>query len=166
MKEEFYVILHGANIKADGTVDIPLVTDTRPQSLYLLEYEIRDANNTAGVADDMFLLLNCGELRGGNVTFAAVGMNTGSNDLVLSTNAALNSGIQRFQEPVLIAENSMVGRRRIHFKIRDEAGAPYVPALVGFRIMLRFCFTQETHSLTTMKLTSRYASQAWAHAGN
>lgn len=165
-EKELYVILLGTDMLSDGSIVVDFVSQTRPLNLYLLEYEIRNANNTAGVADDMFLLLNFGDLRGGDVTFSSVGMNTGTNDLPLSTNSLTNSGAQRLQNPVLIARNSQVSRRRITFKLRDENGVGYVPLSNNFRVLLRFRFTQELHSLDTINLASWYAKQAWAQAGN
>jgi len=165
-ERELYIILLGTNMLADGSVVVDFVSQTRPLRLYLLEYEVRNANNTAGVADDMFLLLNFGDLRGGDVTFSSIGMNTGTNDLPLSTNSLTNSGVQRLQHPVLIAKDSQVSRRRITFKLRDENGAAYVPLSNNFRVVLRLRFTQELHSLSTINLASPYAKQAWAQAGN
>lgn len=144
-----------------------LTKDVLPTAAWLMEYEFIRNNNTAGVADDMYLILNYGELAGGT----AVASNNqqsfvGSNEVPLSTAQLTDSGPQRFQYPYLLAKDTRTGRRRFEFSLKNDAGGVYVPVDPDWKAMYRIKYVPLAVGRPSMNLRVPHAQQSWAMATN
>lgn len=154
-------------LQTQNPQEIELSKDVLLTATWLLEYEFINNNNTLGVADDMYLILNVGDMKGGTATASNNTVSfIGSNEVPLSTAQTTNSGPQRFQFPVLLAKNTGVGKRRFTFTLKNSTGQLYVPASGDWQVLYRIKYAPLAVGRPSMDLKSPFAAQSWAMAHN
>lgn len=158
---ELIVVIPASGL-TDGEFNFDLQQDLTANAVYLIDYDIRDTNHDgAGVANDQFLMLDTGELQGGNQTYCTAPVTP--RRLVLSTNALRRSGFITLEHPWCVAKNARVGKRRLTFTLFDSTGARFVPALNTFQLYLRFKYFsagavgRESTNLQTMASKAAFA---------